>query len=69
MRLYYNATTGTTYNCPGVETRVPPYLVKTGEDSYYFEKFIGVLEKHGYKRNVSIHIASYDWRRGPRKYL
>ncbi|KAK7601461.1 hypothetical protein V9T40_008902 [Parthenolecanium corni] len=64
MRLHYNATTGTTYNSPGVETRVPPYLVKQENDTYY-EKFIGVLEKYGYKRNASIKQAPYDWRKGP----
>ena len=67
MRLHYNATTGTTYNSPGVETRVPPYFVKTEKDTYYYEKFIEVLEKYGYKRNVSIKLAPYDWRKGPRE--
>ncbi|KAK7601458.1 hypothetical protein V9T40_008899 [Parthenolecanium corni] len=65
MRLHYNTTTGTTYNSPGVETRVPPYLRKTEKDTYYYGKFIGVFEKYGYKRNVSIKLAPYDWRKGP----
>lgn len=75
MRLYYNVTTRTTYNTPGVEIRPTKFgsldsvdyldidrLPKTG----YFAEIINVLEKNnGYVRNVDMVGASFDFRKAP----
>ncbi|XP_058451814.1 phospholipase A2 group XV-like isoform X2 [Malaya genurostris] len=74
MRLVYNSTTRKTQNSPGVETRIPGFgsseTVEWIDPSHatvgaYFVNIGNALVQNGYKRDVSIRGAPYDFRKGP----
>ncbi len=70
----YNATTRTTSNSPGVETRIPGWgnsePVEWVDPSHasqgsYFNVIGNALVKQGWIRNKSIRGAPYDFRKAP----
>ncbi|KAH3772256.1 phospholipase A2 group XV-like [Dreissena polymorpha] len=74
MRLEYDNVTRTTKNSPGVETMIPGFgTTETVEylDSVkipltkYFNDIVQAMVKWGYKRNVSVFGAPYDFRKAP----
>ncbi|XP_058814274.1 phospholipase A2 group XV-like isoform X2 [Topomyia yanbarensis] len=74
MRLYYNSTTRKTQNSPGVEIRIPGFgsseSVEWIDPSHatvgaYFVNIGNALVQNGYKRDVSIRGAPYDFRKAP----
>jgi lysophospholipase-3 len=72
MRLWYNSTTHTTHNTPGVDTRVPgfgdtssvEYLDARGS-VHYFHAIVQDLVSIGYSKGVSVRGAPYDFRKAP----
>lgn len=74
MRLIYNSTTRKTENSPGVTTRIPGFgssePVEWIDPSHasvgaYFVNIGNALVQNGYKRDISIRGAPYDFRKGP----
>lgn len=74
VRLVYNRTTRKTQNSPGVETRVPGFgsseTVEWIDPSHatvgaYFVNIGNALVQNGYKRDLSIRGAPYDFRKAP----
>uniref|UniRef100_F1L2M6 Group XV phospholipase A2 n=1 Tax=Ascaris suum TaxID=6253 RepID=F1L2M6_ASCSU len=74
MRLVYNATTGTTSNVPGVDTRIPGFgstetvewLDKSqASPGRYFTDIVEMLISFGYRRGKTLFGAPYDWRKAP----
>lgn len=75
MKLYYNATTRTTYNSPGVQIRPTNFGSLDSVDyldivrvpgTAYFDNIIATLEKqNGYVRNVDMVGAAFDFRKAP----
>ncbi|XP_052232575.1 phospholipase A2 group XV-like [Dreissena polymorpha] len=74
MRLEYDNVTRTTKNSPGVETMIPGFgTTETVEylDSVkipltkYFNDIVQAMVKWGYKRNVLVFGAPYDFRKAP----
>ncbi|KAH3776349.1 hypothetical protein DPMN_177771 [Dreissena polymorpha] len=74
MRLEYDNVTRTTKNSPGVETMIPGFgTTETVEylDSVkipltkYFNDIVQAMVEWGYKRNVSVFGAPYDFRKAP----
>lgn len=74
IRLVYNSTTRKTQNSPGVETRIPGFgssePVEWIDPSHasvgaYFVNIGNALVQNGYKRDLSVRGAPYDFRKGP----
>ncbi|XP_055596081.1 phospholipase A2 group XV-like [Uranotaenia lowii] len=74
IRLVYNRTTRKTTNSPGVETRIPGWglseTVEWIDPSHasvgaYFVNIGNALVQNGYKRDISVRGAPYDFRKGP----
>ncbi|XP_001663352.2 group XV phospholipase A2 [Aedes aegypti] len=74
IRLVYNSTTRKTSNAPGVETRIPGFgsseTVEWIDPSHasegaYFVNIGNALVQNGYKRDLSIRGAPYDFRKAP----
>ncbi|XP_055638226.1 phospholipase A2 group XV-like [Toxorhynchites rutilus septentrionalis] len=74
IRLVYNNVTRKTQNAPGVETRIPGFgsseTVEWIDPSHasvgaYFVNIANSLVLNGYKRDVSIRGAPYDFRKAP----
>lgn len=75
MKLNYNATSRTTYNNPGITTRVPAFdeqlprytpLPGGTQNAEYKGPLMDALEENGYKRGLSLIVAPYDWRKAIR---
>lgn len=78
IRLFYDNVTRTTSNNDGVDLRIPgfgdPFYVEWIDPSMassgsYFKDIGNALSSLGYKRNVSIRGAPYDFRKAPSKSL
>ena len=77
MRLHYDPVTRKTNNSLGVQTRIPQFgLPDPIEyiDPYfpyksYFSSIGNVLRKMGYKSNITLRGAPFDFRKSPSKYL
>lgn len=78
IRLIYDNKTRSTLNPPGVDIRVPGWgsseTVEWLDPSHasagaYFKDIGNTLVSLGYKRNVSIKGAPYDFRKAPSKYI
>lgn len=78
VRLIYDPKTRTTSNPPGVTTRIPgfgtPDVVEWLDPSItrslagaYFKDIANVLVNRGYRRNVTLRGAPYDFRKSPSK--
>lgn len=76
MRLVYNRTTRKTENSPGVVTRIPGFgsseTVEWIDPSHasegaYFVNIGNALVQNGYKRDISLRGAPYDFRKAPSK--
>ncbi|OQV19903.1 Group XV phospholipase A2 [Hypsibius exemplaris] len=74
MRMVYNNETGKTENAPGVEVQVSGFGNSNSVEyldashlsiSKYFLDIANLLVSHGYKRDVSLRGAPYDFRRTP----
>ncbi|KHN84473.1 Group XV phospholipase A2 [Toxocara canis] len=74
IKLVYNATTGTTSNMPGVDTRIPGFgntealewLDKSKASAgRYFTDIVEMLISFGYRRRKSLMGAPFDWRKAP----
>lgn len=74
IRLEYNNITRKTQNSPGVETRIPGFgLSETVEwidpshasEGAYFVNIGNALVQNGYKRDLSVRGAPYDFRKAP----
>ncbi|XP_065075237.1 phospholipase A2 group XV-like [Ochlerotatus camptorhynchus] len=74
IRLIYNRTTRKTQNSPGVEIRIPGFgtseTVEWIDPSHasvgaYFVNIGNALVHNGYKRDLSIRGAPYDFRKAP----
>lgn len=71
MRLFYDQSTRHTKNQEGVEIRVPGFgsssvvaNIGGGSGGDTFQNFIDELSQLGYKDNISLRGAPYDFRRG-----
>lgn len=76
IRLVYDNVTRKTQNAPGVETRVPGFgsseTVEWIDPSHasegaYFVNIGNALVQNGYKRDLSVRGAPYDFRKAPSK--
>lgn len=79
MKLFYDNVTRTTSNTPGVTLRVPgfgrsevvewldPSVTKSLAGAY-FKDVANALATKGYKRNITLRGAPYDFRKAPSKY-
>ncbi|XP_055546435.1 phospholipase A2 group XV-like [Wyeomyia smithii] len=74
MRLVYNRTARTTENSPGVVTRIPGFGTSEtvewidpshASEGAYFVNIGNALVQNGYKRDISIRGAPYDFRKAP----
>jgi len=78
MRLIYNSTTHTTYNAPGVETRIPGFGNDTASVEWidksmrsystYFSLIVSKILPFGYIRGENLHGAPYDFRRAANEH-
>lgn len=74
MKLVYNNASRTTFNQPGVLTRVPDFGNSSSVEwidpskasaGNYFASISSAILKFGYERNVSLRGAPYDFRKAP----
>ncbi|XP_067625050.1 lysosomal phospholipase A and acyltransferase-like isoform X2 [Eurosta solidaginis] len=77
VKLFYDNTTRTTHNSPGVDIRVPgwgdPNVVEWIDPTHnkvgaYFKDIANLLVDLGYERKKNLHGAPYDFRKGPNEH-